>query len=136
MARLTAQIAGREGVEIVHVVAGADGGTAQLCIHYVPEALPLPRIRGLVEAAGARISERYGHALWRLDIPHERRACSIADRLRTLDGVIEAEASASGAVRVEFGHFRGGAGGRTRKTLSTHVRDAGKRPRGGCACRS
>ena len=100
--RLIAEFAGREGVENAHVVAGGDGAQAQLCIHYDPAVLPLPRIRELVTTAGAKVSERYGHAVWRLDIPHQRRARSIAERLRTLDGVIEAEASASGAVRVEF----------------------------------
>lgn len=99
---LIEQIAGKEGVEDAHVVAGVDGEPARLCIHYDPDILPLPRIRDLIAAAGARISERYGHAVWQLDIPHQRRARSIAERLRTLDGVIEAEASATGTVRVEF----------------------------------
>lgn len=72
VARLIAQIAGREGVENAHVVAGGDSRPAQLCIHYDPAVLPLPRIRELVTAAGAEVSERYGHAVWRLDIPHQR----------------------------------------------------------------
>lgn len=102
VARLTAQVAGWEAVDNAHVVAGADGAAARLCIHYDPTVLPLPRIRELVAAAGAKISERYGHVVWRLNIPHQRRARSIAERLKTLNGVIEAEASASGTVRVEF----------------------------------
>jgi len=102
VARLTSEIRGREGVEKVHV-AGAPGEPTQLCIHYDPAVLPLPRIRELVSSAGARITERFGHVLWRVNgISHERRARTVADRLRALPGVLEAEASAAGTVRVEF----------------------------------
>ncbi len=100
--RLMSEMRGREGVENAHVVPARDGQAAQLCIHFDPAILPLPRIRELVTAAGAGISERFGHATWRLDIPHERRARTIAEKLRTLPGVLDAEASAAGIVRVEF----------------------------------
>ena len=62
---LIEQIAGKEGVEDAHVVAGVDGEPARLCIHYDPDILPLPRIRDLIAAAGARISERYGSLIFR-----------------------------------------------------------------------
>lgn len=101
VARLISQMRGREGVEEVHVAA-RDGEPAQLCVHYDAAVLPLPRIRELVTAAGARVAERYGHAVWQLDIQHERRARTTAERLRAVPGVLEAEASSSGAVRVEF----------------------------------
>ena len=100
--RLMSEMRGREGVEDAHVVASRDGQAAQLCIHFDPEIMPLARIRELVTAAGADISERFGHATWRLDIQHERRARTIAERLRALPGVLEAEASVAGIVRVEF----------------------------------
>ena len=109
VARLTSEIHGREGVEEVHVVAGL-GEPAQLCIHYDPEIIPLPRIRELVASAGARISERFGHVLWQVDgIGHQRRARTVADRLRALPGVMEAQASAAGLVRVEFDRTRQGS---------------------------
>ncbi|MFH1346360.1 MAG: heavy metal translocating P-type ATPase [Pseudomonadota bacterium] len=102
VARLISEMRGREGIEQVHVAPASDGEPAQLCIHYDAEVLPLPRIRELVSGAGARIAERYGHAVWQLDIPHARRARTVAERLRTLPGVIEAEASAAGIIRAEF----------------------------------
>ncbi len=106
VARLTSEIQGREGVEKVHV-AGRASGPAQLCIHYDPAVLPLPRIRELVSDAGTRISERYSHILWLVDgISHERRARTVAERLRTLPGVLEAEASAASTLRVEFDRMR------------------------------
>lgn len=108
VARLTSEIQGREGVEGVHVAAAGPGEPAQLCIHYDPSVVPLPRIRELVASAGARITERFGHVLWQVEgIAHQRRARTVADRLRAVPGVLEAEASAGGLVRVEFDRTRG-----------------------------
>src|SRR3546814_9623614 len=48
-------------------------------------------------------SSDLGHIRWDVDgLLHERRARAVGDQLRRLAGVIEAEASAVGAVRVEF----------------------------------
>ena len=102
VARLVTEMRGREGVEHAHIAPASDGEPAQLCIHYDAGVLPLPRIRELVSGAGARITERYGHAVWPLDVPHARRARTIAERLRTLPGVLEAEASTAGIIRAEF----------------------------------
>jgi len=108
VARLTSEIQSREGVEAVHVAAGGPDEPAQLCIHYDPETVPLPRIRELVASAGARITDRFGHVLWQVEgIGHQRRARTVADRLRAVAGVLEAEASAAGLVRVEFDRTRG-----------------------------
>jgi len=103
VARLKSEIAGREGIEDVHVKTTGHDGPTQLCIHYDPEVTPLVRLRELVESAGARISERFGHVMWQVDgIIHQRRARTLSDRLRMLPGVLEAQASASGRIRVEF----------------------------------
>jgi len=101
--RLVEDLQGREGIDAVHVRAAEAGASAQLCVHYDPQALPLARIREIVEAAGARITERFGHALWQVDgIGHARRARTVAEQLRGLPGVLEAEASAAGQVHVDF----------------------------------
>lgn len=101
--RLTDELEGREGVEEAHVIAGTEDAPARLCVHYNPETLSLARIRELVEASGAEISGRYGHLLWRVSgLGHVRRARTVRDRLAALDGVIEAEATAAGGVRVEY----------------------------------
>jgi Cd2+/Zn2+-exporting ATPase len=108
VARLTSEIQSREGVEAVHVAAGGPDEPAQLCIHYDPEIVPLPRIRKLVASAGATITDQFGHVLWQVEgIGHQRRARTVADRLRAVAGVLEAEASAAGLVRVEFDRTRG-----------------------------
>lgn len=101
--RLIADLEGRPGVAQAHVVRGEDGSGAKLCVHYDADRLSLSRLREIVEAAGAAISSRFGHALWQVDgIGHERRARTVASRLRALPGVMEAEADAGGSVRVEF----------------------------------
>ena len=103
VARLVSSLAGRPGVETVHVVEARGGGPAQLCVHYDPAEVPLLRIREMVTAAGAEISGRYGHALWSVSgIGHQRKARTVGDQLRAVPGVLEAEASAAGTVRVEF----------------------------------
>lgn len=101
--RLITDLEGRTGVEKAHVIAPEGERRAQLCVHYDPAILPLPRIRGIVEAAGAAISGRFGHALWQVEgIGHQRRARTVGETLRALPGVLEAEADAAGLFRVEF----------------------------------
>lgn len=101
--RLIAALRDQQGIEEVHIHTEGDGAPGQLCVHYDPDTLPLARIRELVAAAGATITERFGHGLWQVEgITHQRRAQTVADHLRALPGVLEAVASAAGTVRVEF----------------------------------
>ena len=100
--RLLSELSGREGVDKVHVLEAAGSGTAQLCIHFDQSILSLQRIRQLVDAAGAKVAERFGHVTWTIDVPHARRARTLADLLRAVPGVLEATVSASGAARIEF----------------------------------
>jgi Cd2+/Zn2+-exporting ATPase len=102
VARLISELEGRSGVESVHVRPASASGPAQLCIHYDAETLSLSRIRELVTSAGANVTERYGHLVGEIGVTHQRRARSIAENLAALPGVIEAAASASGTVRIEF----------------------------------
>ena len=41
----------------------ADGDGPQLCLHYDPERLTLAQIIELAKAAGAGVTERFGHAV-------------------------------------------------------------------------
>ena len=100
--RLTEELAAAEGVERVHLVPGEERD-AQVCIHYEPARVDLPRLRRIAKRAGARITDRYGHALWETDdLGHQRRARTVASRLQRLPGVVEAEADAGGPIRIEF----------------------------------
>jgi Cd2+/Zn2+-exporting ATPase len=103
VARLTDDLAATEGVDRAHVVPAANGEPAQVCIHYDPDRLALPRIRRIAERAGARITGRYGHVLWGGDgLLHQRRARTVTERLKQQPGVVEAEANATGPIRIEF----------------------------------
>ena len=101
--RLVATLKAKPGVEQAHVLP-ADGETpAKLCIHFDSAALPMSRVREMVRAAGAEISGRYGHARWQVEgIGHERRARTISETLCRVPGVLQADASASGSIRVEY----------------------------------
>ncbi|MES1973364.1 MAG: heavy metal translocating P-type ATPase [Pseudomonadota bacterium] len=107
VARLIASLEGRDGISEAHVVPPGDGHEAQLCIHYDPERFSLARIDNLVKGAGARITEQFGHLFWEVDgIGHERRARSVTEQLGRVTGVLEAEASSAGLVRIEFDRSR------------------------------
>ncbi len=100
--RLTTTLDGVPGLDQVHVVDGADGTPARLCMHYDPSATSVARIRSLAEAAGANLTDQFRHALWKVTgVGHPRKARIVAEALRRAPGVVEAEV-APGLVRVEF----------------------------------
>ena len=97
--RLTETLDGAPGLDQVHVVDAVDGAPARLCLHYDPATVSVTRIRNLAEAAGATLTEQFGHVLWTVTgINHIRKARTVAETLRRLDGVMEAEV-APGLVR-------------------------------------
>jgi Cd2+/Zn2+-exporting ATPase len=103
VARLMSTLEGRPGVEQVHVVKRSPDEDAKLCIHFDAGVLPIQRIREIAKAAGAEITNRFGHVVWTVDgISYQRRARTIGDRLSSIPGVLDAAANASGIVRVEF----------------------------------
>ena len=103
VARLTDELSATSGVERAHVVPAEGDRPAQLCLHYDPDAVALPRLRRAAERAGAQITRRYGHVLWEADgLTHQRRARTVTERIRQRPGVVEAEANATGPIRIEF----------------------------------
>ena len=109
--RLVDDLEAREGVARAHVVTSDERGEepAELCVHYDPNQLELGRVRQIVERDGARLTSRFGHLLWEVDgIDHARRARMVSERLARLDGVVEAQASATGRLRIEYDQERSG----------------------------
>lgn len=105
--RLIGELQGRTGIEKAHIRTDDGGAVPQLCIHFDPEIIPLARIRELAQASGAALTARYGHKSWQTEgISHQRRADTIAKTLLTVTGVLEATASPSGQVSVEFDRER------------------------------
>jgi Cd2+/Zn2+-exporting ATPase len=123
--RLTETLDGAPGIEDVHLVDGADGGAAQLCLHYDPATTSVARIRARAEAAGAELTERYAHVLWPVTgVGHIRKARSVGESLNRIDGVMEADV-APGLVRVEFDRTRLDEDGLRRALTARKVSVAG-----------
>lgn len=101
--RLIADLAGREGVSKVHVLAAAAGQLARLCIHYDSANISLARITVIAEISGARLTEQFGHVLWEVNgVQNASRARTVTDYLQQMPGVLEAVANVAGPVRIEF----------------------------------
>ncbi len=101
--RLTHSLREQEGIGKAHVITATNGEPDRLCIHYDPETISLPRIRQRARSLGTELTDQYGHLSWSVrGISHPRRARTIARRLRQIEGVVEAEASAAEQIRVEY----------------------------------
>lgn len=106
VARLAALIGRGEGVGRVHLIhtSGEGGSAPTLCLHYDPEVTTLAQVERLASAAGAEISERFGHAIipFRL-VGGEDAARRIEAGLSEINGVLGVAVSLPAqAARVEF----------------------------------
>ncbi len=100
--RLVEELQARPGIISAHV-ASREGAEPLLCIHYDPELASISRIRELAEAAGAQITRRIGHLLWQTAASmHPRRARTVAQSLAQIPGVLQAQASGTGAISIEY----------------------------------
>lgn len=103
VARLLDELTEHHGVSEAHVVGAAESEPAKLCVHYDPEKVGLAQIRKAARAAGAALTARFGHLVWQVEgIEQERRARTVGETLCRIEGVFEAHATGSGALRVEF----------------------------------
>eukprot|EP01133_Synstelium_polycarpum_P021293 gene21293-25576_t len=102
VARLMTILAGRPGIDDAHLVY-TDSPAPMLCIHFDPAVITLSRVRDLVDSTGAQITSKYAHLFMRASVPlHARSAQTFADTLRRIPGVLEADVSPFGAIRIEF----------------------------------
>lgn len=102
VSRLTEALTGRPGIKQVHI-RDAETAVPVLCVHYQPEVISLLRVRELVNAAGARLTAKYAHLSVTAYVPmHAHAARTLADSLRRIPGVQEANVSSSGTIRVEY----------------------------------
>lgn len=101
--RIVENLQARDGIDRAHVRPADNGEPDRLCIHYDPNLTSIRRIRQTARSLGTEITDQYGHLSWSVrGISHPRRARTLATRLRRIDGVLEAEASAAERVRVEY----------------------------------
>lgn len=100
--RLLGMLEGRPGIDHVHIKSEEEQAPL-LCVHYDPSTIALARVRELVTACGAQLTQQFSHYSGRAGSPLTARgARTLADRLRTVQGVVEADVSSSGAIRVEY----------------------------------
>lgn len=102
VARLIQALKARGGIANAHVADAVSGAPPELCIHYDPGVISVGKVQGIARAAGAELTDRFGHLLLRMDAMHARAARSLTAKLQSLQGVVEAEANAAGTIRLEF----------------------------------
>lgn len=102
VSRLIDSLEGREGIQKVHVKTNGKEEPL-LCIHFNPNEISLQRIKEIAKTTGAQLHDTFGHLAMEVSgIRHSRHARSVTRRLNKLSGVVDAYASASGQVRIEF----------------------------------
>ncbi len=100
--RLIKALSGKAGFDHVHLTQ-SDSGAPLLCLHYDPATATMAQVRNMVRVAGAELTDKYAHFVTRVSTPrHARGARLLAHRLQRIAGVIEAQVSVAGAVRVEY----------------------------------
>jgi Cd2+/Zn2+-exporting ATPase len=101
--RLVAELSGQPGIEAAHIVPASTQRPAQLCLHYAPDQISLAKIREIANRAGAKITDQFGHLLWNVNgLQNQRRARTVAETILRKPGVLEADASVAGLLRLEF----------------------------------
>ncbi len=100
--RLEALLSQSRGIEATHVVD--EPGRSVLCVHNDADTITLDEVQRLARAAGAQITERYGHRVWQLRaIAAEDAGQRIEETLSAVPGVIAASVNLPAQVaRVEF----------------------------------
>lgn len=100
--RLVALTAEHRGITRTHVVDKGQGPV--LCLHYDPEVTSLAQVERLARAAGAEITEQFGHAIFELRaIDSEDAARRIQDALLAVPGMVAASVNLPAQrARVEF----------------------------------
>ena len=64
-------LSGRPGILDTHVVE--EGGRSVLCLHYDADTITLEDVQRWARAAGAEVTEKYGHRSWPLHAVGARR---------------------------------------------------------------
>ena len=141
IARLVRLLERRDGVKSVHVVGAGeapdgepphdDGSTPaaplgpQLCLHYDADRLSLSQVEALAHAAGAGVTDRFGHVVVPFHaVGSEDEGRRLEDALRDLRGVTAAAVNFAGqVVRVEYDKRRV-----DRVAIETRLREVGAQP--------
>jgi len=100
--RLGALLRANEGITDTHLAELKDGGPDQICIHFNPDRLSIGDVRDLARRAGMELDQRFGHLLLHAEPMHARQARTAELQAAQIAGVLEAAASPTGLLRIEF----------------------------------
>lgn len=100
--RLGDLLRANEGIETAHFPDPNGEEPGQICIHYDPARLSIGEVRGLARRAGTELDKRFGHLLLQTEPMHARQARTVESRAKQVTGVLEAAASPTGVLRIEF----------------------------------
>lgn len=108
VARLESVLGEKQGITQTHVLNPDIPDAAVLCVHYDPATLSLGEVQRIATAAGAKVTERFGHEVLPIRaIDGEDSARRIENGLRGIDGVLGASVNlAAQRVRLEFDRER------------------------------
>jgi Cd2+/Zn2+-exporting ATPase len=121
---LVSEIRAVRGVLRVHVPG--EPGTLRFCIHHDPAVVGAAEVERLARRKGAALTEAIGHLLWAVQwVDDERTARRTGESLRHLTGVLDAEATPQGVVRVQYDRGRIDSGAIER---SLHALGLGRTP--------
>ncbi len=103
VSRLEALIGRVRGIERTHLVED-NGAPAKLCLHYDPQRVSMAQVKQLAIAAGAKVTEQFGHALLPIRaLDGEDAGRRIEETLCALPGILSASVNqAAQSARVEF----------------------------------
>lgn len=100
--RVIEQLKTRVGISDAHILEPDESRPNQLCIHFDPSIISLSDVREIARRTGAKLEDRYGHTMRRIEAMHAGKASAIESRLSRVDGVLEAVVSPDGTLRVEY----------------------------------
>lgn len=102
---LASELRAARGILRVHVPG--EPGSLRFCIHHDPALIDAEEVERLARAKGARMTDEIGHLLWSVGwIKDERSARRAGEGLRHLTGVLGAEATPQGVVRIQYDRGR------------------------------
>lgn len=99
--RLISTLSYKAGVEKAHIEQQEQ--KMKLCIHFDPDLISLSRLEQIVNAEGAKLTERFGHSVFDINPPrHARHVDSIKQQLQAVRGVLSSRVAGTGKVILEF----------------------------------
>ncbi|UZH54153.1 heavy metal translocating P-type ATPase [Salinimicrobium tongyeongense] len=103
VSRIMDMLEGREGIDKVHVKDNTTAGESKLCIHFQPEIITLERVQEIARNSGAKLTDQFSHVVYEVEgVRHQRHARTLTAHISDTKGVIDAQVSGSGTIRVEF----------------------------------